>query len=413
MQMALIVQKFGGTSVATTDHIRRVAMGIATSKINGNKVAVVVSAMGGETDRLLDLVSQITSYPSLREQDALVATGEQVCSALMAITLESLGHKAVSMLGLQLPLVTDDIYTKARILELETEKIEEVINNGIIPVVAGFQGVTKEGRISTLGRGGSDTTAVALAAALNADYCEIYTDVDGVYTADPNICPKARHLEKISYQEMLELAGLGAKVLHSRSVELAQKYQVPLVVKSSFGGDNHTWIVNEEEVMENSVIKGVTLEKNVSKISLIRVPDRPGIAHKILSPLADAAINVDMIIQNASIDGYADFTFTIPTTDLEKAKELINQVAQEIGAQEMLAANNIVKVSAVGIGIKTNPGVASRMFKSLSGENINIEMISTSEYRISCVIEEKYGELAVRAVHKAFDLENGSQEVER
>ena len=413
MQMALIVQKYGGTSVATIDHIRRVAMGIATSKIDGNKVAVVVSAMGGETDRLLNLVSQITSYPSLREQDALVATGEQVCSALMAITLESLGHKAVSMLGLQLPLITDGVHTKARILELQTENIEQVLNNGIIPIVSGFQGVTTEGRISTLGRGGSDTTAVALAAALNADFCEIYTDVDGVYTADPNICPKARHLEKISYQEMLELAGLGAKVLHSRSVELAQKYQVPLVVKSSFGGDNYTWIVNEEEVMENSVIKGVTLERNVSKISLIRVPDQPGVAHKILSPLADAAINVDMIIQNASIDGYTDFTFTVPTTDLEKAKELVGRVAQEIDAQEMLAANNIVKVSAVGIGIKTNPGVASRMFKSLSGENINIEMISTSEYRISCVIEEKYGELAVRAVHKAFGLENGSQEVER
>jgi len=411
--MALIVQKFGGTSVATIDHIRRVAMGIATTKINGNKVAVVVSAMGGETDRLLNLVSQITNYPSYREQDALVATGEQVCSALMAITLESLGHKSISMLGLQLPLITDDIYTKARIVELKTEKIEQYLNKGIIPVIAGFQGVTAEGRISTLGRGGSDTTAVALAAALKADYCEIYTDVDGVYTADPNICPKARHLEKISYQEMLELAGLGAKVLHSRSVELAQKYQVPLVVKSSFGGDNHTWIVNEEEVMENSIIKGVTLERDVSKISLIRVPDRPGIAHKILSPLADAAINVDMIIQNASIDGYTDFTFTVPTTDLEKAKELVNQVAKEIDAQEMLAANNIVKVSAVGIGIKTNPGVASRMFKSLSGENINIEMISTSEYRISCVIEEKYGELAVRAIHKAFELENGSQEVEK
>jgi len=413
IEMALIVQKFGGTSVATIDHIRRVAMGIATTKINGNKVAVVVSAMGGETDRLLNLVSQITNYPSYREQDALVATGEQVCSALMAITLESLGHKSISMLGLQLPLITDDIYTKARIMELKTEKIEQYLNEGIIPVIAGFQGVTAEGRISTLGRGGSDTTAVALAAALKADYCEIYTDVDGVYTADPNICPKARHLEKISYQEMLELAGLGAKVLHSRSVELAQKYQVPLVVKSSFGGDSHTWIVNEEEVMENSIIKGVTLERDVSKISLIRVPDRPGIAHKILSPLADAAINVDMIIQNASIDGYTDFTFTVPTTDLEKAKELVNQVAKEIDAQEMLAANNIVKVSAVGIGIKTNPGVASRMFKSLSGENINIEMISTSEYRISCVIEEKYGELAVRAVHKAFELENGSQEVEK
>jgi len=295
---------------------------------------------------------------------------------------------------------------------LQTEILLDAINEGVIPVIAGFQGVSNNGSITTLGRGGSDTTAVALAASLKADCCEIYTDVDGVYTADPNICPKARHLKRISYQEMLELAGLGAKVLHARSVELAQKYQVPLVVKSSFGGERQTWIVNEEEVMENSVIKGVTLERNVSKISLIRVPDRPGIAYKILSPLAETSINVDMIIQNASIDGFADFTFTIPTTDLEKARVLVNEVAEEVGALEMLAANNIVKVSAVGIGIKTNPGVAARMFKSLSEENINIEMISTSEYRISCVIEEKYGELAVRAVHKAFGLDNSDHKTD-
>ncbi len=408
--MSLIIQKYGGSSVATTDHIRRVAMGVASSRVKGNKVAVVVSAMGGQTDQLLNLAAEITNHPPGREQDALVATGEQVCAALMAITLESLGHRAKSLMGLQLPLITDNVHTRARITEMQTENIEQVLNDDIIPVVAGFQGITEDGSISTLGRGGSDTTAVALAASLNADCCEIYSDVDGVYTADPNICPKARHIKKISYQEMLELAGLGAKVLHSRSVELAQKYQVPLVVKSSFGGERQTWIVNEEEVMENSVIKGVTLEKNVSKISLIRVPDRPGIAYQILSPLADAAINVDMIIQNASIEGYTDFTFTIPTSDLAKAKGLVEIVAAEIGAQEMLAANNIVKISAVGIGIKTNPGVAARMFRSLSSENINIEMISTSEYRISCVIEEKYGELAVRAVHKAFELDNIKQE---
>lgn len=406
MLMSLIVQKYGGSSVATIDHIRRVAMGIAATKIQGNSVTVVVSAMGGETDRLLNLAAEITHNPPGREQDALVATGEQVCSALMAITLESLGHRSKSFMGLQLPLKTDNVHTRARITDLQTETIKQALDENIIPIVAGFQGVNEDGSITTLGRGGSDTTAVALAAVLNADCCEIYTDVDGVYTADPNICPRARHLQRISYQEMLELAGLGAKVLHSRSVELAQKYQVPLVVKSSFGGDNQTWIVNEEDVMENSVIKGVTLERNVSKISLIRVPDRPGIAHKILAPLADAAINVDMIIQNASIDGFADFTFTVPTTDLEKAKEMVDKVAKEINAQEMLAANNIVKVSAVGIGIKTNPGVAAKMFQSLSSENINIEMISTSEYRISCVIEEKYGELAVRAVHKAFGLDS-------
>ncbi|MFU8795329.1 MAG: aspartate kinase [Dethiobacteria bacterium] len=404
--MALIVQKYGGSSVASLDHIRRVAMGIVTTKSKGNKVTVVVSAMSGETDKLLGLAGQVMSNPPGREQDALVSTGEQACAALMAITLESLGHRAKSYLGLQLPLITDQVHTKARIVELQTDILHNDMNEGIIPVIAGFQGVCDNGSITTLGRGGSDTTAVALAASLKADCCEIYTDVDGVYTADPNICPKARHLKKISYQEMLELAGLGAKVLHARSVELAQKYQVPLVVKSSFSGEKHTWIVNEEDVMENSVIKGVTLERNVSKISLIRVPDRPGIAYKILSPLAETSINVDMIIQNASTDGFADFTFTIPTTDLEKAQELVSKIAEEIGALEMLAENNIVKVSAVGIGIKTNPGVAARMFKSLSEENINIEMISTSEYRISCIIEEKYGELAVRAVHKAFGLDD-------
>lgn len=408
--MALIVQKYGGTSVASLDHIRRVAMGIVSKKSQGNKVAVVVSAMSGETDRLLGLSSQVMSGPPGREQDALVSTGEQVCAALTAITIESLGHRAKSYLGMQLPLVTDNVHTKARIVEIDTGMLKQDLDAGITPVIAGFQGVTEDGSITTLGRGGSDTTAVALAAMLKADCCEIYTDVDGVYTADPNICPKARHLKKISYQEMLELAGLGAKVLHARSVELAQKYQVPLVVKSSFGGSRETWIVNEEDVMENSVIKGVTLEKNVSKISLIRVPDRPGIAYKILSPLADTSINVDMIIQNASIDGFADFTFTIPSTDLDKAKVLVEEVARDIGALEMLADNNIVKVSAVGIGIKTNPGVAAKMFKSLSQENINIEMISTSEYRISCIIEEKYGELAVRAVHKAFDLDDKGKE---
>ncbi len=404
--MALIVQKYGGTSVASLDHIRKVAMGIVTTKSKGNKVAVVVSAMSGETDRLLNLAGQVMGNPPGRELDALVSTGEQVCASLMAITLESLGHRSKSFLGLQLPLVTDNVHTKARIVDLQTHILQEALDEGITPIIAGFQGVNEEGSITTLGRGGSDTTAVALAASLNADCCEIYTDVDGVYTADPNICPKARHLKKISYHEMLELAGLGAKVLHARSVELAQKFQVPLVVKSSFGSERETWIVNEEDNMENSVIKGVTLERNVSKISLIRVPDRPGIAYKILAPLADTAINVDMIIQNASTDGFADFTFTIPTTDLEKAQGPVSEIAKEIGALEMLAANNIVKVSAVGIGIKTNPGVAARMFKSLAEENINIEMISTSEYRISCVIEEKYGELAVRAVHKAFGLDD-------
>jgi len=403
--LALIVRKYGGTSVASMDHIRRVAWAVTATKEQGDQVVVVVSAMGGETDRLLKLSEEITPVPAAREQDALLATGEQACSALLAITLESLGYRAQSFTGIQLPLITDHVHSKARIIDLKTDLIKNSLEEGIIPVIAGFQGVSKNGSITTLGRGGSDTTAVALAAALKADRCEIYTDVDGVYTADPNICPRARHIEKISYSEMLELAGLGAKVMHVRSIELAQKYQVPLVVKSSFNGMRETWIVNEEDIMENSIIKGVTLEKNVSKISLIRIPDRPGIAYQILEPLADAAINVDMIIQNVSIEGYTDLTFTIPTTDLNKASDLVYEVARNIDALEVRADNNIVKVSAVGIGIKTNPGVAARMFKALSEENINIEMISTSEYRISCVIEEKYGELGVRAVHKAFGLD--------
>jgi aspartate kinase len=407
--MALIVQKYGGTSVATLEHIRRIAESIAAKKKEGDDLAVVVSAMSGQTDHLLEMAGEVSIIPAGRELDALVATGEQTCAALLAITLESLGCRARSMLGLQLPLITDSTHTRARIIDLQTEKLHQLFEENIVPVIAGFQGVSKDGSITTLGRGGSDTTAVALAAALKADRCEIYTDVDGVYTADPGVCPRARHLDKISYSVMLELSGLGAKVLHSRSVELAQKYSVPLVVKSSFGGAKQTWIVNEEEMMEESVIQGVTLERNVSKISLIRVPDRPGIAYRILSPLAEAVINVDMIIQNASIDGFADFTFTIAKTDLEKASRLVEKVAKEIGALEVMAANNIVKVSAVGIGIKTNPGVAARMFGALSSENINIEMISTSEYRISCVIEEKYGELAVRTIHQVFDLDKPAE----
>ncbi|HSW35164.1 MAG TPA: aspartate kinase [Candidatus Limnocylindrales bacterium] len=403
--MALIVQKFGGSSLATVDHLNRVAQTIVATKQNGNQVAVVVSAMGGHTDQLLDLASKLSPAPPGSEQDALLATGEQASAALLAIALEKMGCRARSLLGFQLPLITDDNHTKARILDLPTATLEKILDLDIIPVVAGFQGITKDGSITTLGRGGSDTTAVALAAALKADRCEIFTDVDGVYTADPNICPGASHLPKVSYQEMLELASMGAKVLHSRSVELAQKFQVPLVVKSSFGSERVTWIVNEEAVMENSIIKGITLERNTSKISVIRVPDRPGIAYRILSPLADAAIIVDMIIQNASIDGFTDFTFTVAKTDLAKAKKLVEEVALEINALEVLTDNQVVKVSAVGIGIKTNPAVAARMFQSLSEENINIQMISTSEYRISCAIEEKYGELAVRALHRAFKLE--------
>jgi aspartate kinase len=404
--MSLIVQKYGGSSLASAEHIKRVAHTIFEAKSNGNLVVVVVSAMGGETDRLLTLSAELNQAAPGRELDALLATGEQASAALTAIALENIGCKARSYLGLQLPVHTDAHHTKARILELSAATIQSDLEQGITPVVTGFQGVTANGDITTLGRGGSDTSAVALAAELKADRCEIYTDVDGVYTADPNICPQARHLSIVTYEEMLELAGLGAKVLQIRSVELAQKYNVPLLVKSSFGSDKCTLITEEEETMENAIVNGITLDRSEAKMSVISVPDRPGIAYRILSPLAESQINVDMIIQNASREGYTDFTFTLPKSDLPKARPLLEKVAGEIEAREVLADDRIAKVSAVGIGMKNHPGVAAKMFKALADENINIQMISTSEIRISCIIEAKYGELAVRVLHDAFGLHN-------
>ncbi len=402
--MTLIVQKYGGSSLATPEHINRVARTIAAAKNSGMRIVVVVSAMIGETDRLLSLSKELAAEAPARELDALLATGEQASAALTAIALEELGCKARSYTGMQIPLLTDANHTKARILELSTGMLHKTLDQGIIPIVAGFQGVNEAGDITTLGRGGSDTSAVALAAVLKADLCEIYTDVDGVYTTDPNICPRARHLTKITYEEMLELAGLGAKVLQIRSVELAQKYGVPLLVKSSFGSNKCTWIVEEEETMESAVVSGITLDRSEAKLSVMRVPDRPGIAYRILSPLAKAEINVDMIIQNASSDGHTDFTFTLPKSDLAKAKPLLQQIAHDIEAQEVRMDDCIAKISAVGIGMKNHPGVAARMFKALADENINIQMISTSEIRVSCVIESKYGELAVRVLHEAFEL---------
>jgi aspartate kinase len=403
--MGLIVQKFGGSSLASPEHMIRVANMIAATRNGGNMVAVVVSAMGGETDRLIGLAEALSLAPPEREYDALLATGEQASAALTAIALESIGCRAYSFNGLQLPLLTDDSHTRARILHLETKLLLETLQAGIIPVVTGFQGVNAAGEITTLGRGGSDTSAVALAAALKADLCEIYTDVDGVYTADPGICPRARHLEKITYEEMLELSGLGAKVLQIRAVELAQKYAIPLLVRSSFGGNKSTWIIKEEKDMESAIVNGVTLDRSEAKMSIIGVPDRPGIAYRILSPLADAGINVDMIIQNASSAGQTDFTFTLPKADLDKAIPLVQQVAREIKAANVCTDDCIAKVSAVGIGMKNHPGVAARMFKALADDNINIQMISTSEIRVSCVIESKYGELAVRTLHSAFGLD--------
>ncbi len=407
--MALIVQKFGGSSLATAEHLRRVAHIIARTRNNGHSVVVVVSAMGGETDRLLNLAAEITAVQPPRELDALLSTGEQVSAALLAITLESMKIPARSYLGLQLPLRTDYNHTRARIVELPTEQLQETLTRGIIPIVAGFQGVSPGGDITTLGRGGSDTSAVALAAALQADRCEIHSDVDGVYTADPAICPRARHLRRISYGEMLEMADMGAKILQIRSVELARKFKVPLLIKSSFGGDRCTWIVEEEEnEMESAVISGIILSHNEAKLSVIRVPDRPGIAYQILSPLAEADINVDMIIQNASIDGHTDFTFTVPKSELTKARELVEEVIPKIDARELSTDDGIVKISAVGLGIKNCPGVAARMFQTLADEGINIQMISTSDIRLSCVIEAKYGELAVRVLHDLFGLEKNN-----
>ena len=407
--MALIVQKFGGSSLATPEHIRRVAKIIAETKKNNHRVVVVVSAMSGETDRLLNLAHETATMPQERELDALLATGEQVSAALVAIALKSMKITARSYLGLQLPLLTDKQHTRARIIKLSTEELKKTLEQDIVPVVAGFQGVNSNGDITTLGRGGSDTSAVALAAALQADLCEIHSDVDGVYTADPAICPRARHLGQLTYGEMLEMADMGAKILQIRSVELARKFKVPLLIKSSFGSDKCTWIVEEEKRdMESAVISGIILSHNEAKLSVIRVPDRPGVAYQILSPLAEASINVDMIIQNASIDGYTDFTFTVPKTDLSKTRELVEKVLPKIGARELCTDDGIVKISAVGLGIKNCPGVAARMFQALANEGINIQMISTSDIRLSCVVEAKYGELAVRVLHDVFGLEKNN-----
>ncbi|HYB21464.1 MAG TPA: aspartate kinase [Thermodesulfobacteriota bacterium] len=403
--MALIVQKYGGTSVGDLDRIRNVAHRVSRASREGNEVVVVVSAMAGETDRLIKLVDQASDSPELREYDSLISTGEQVSAALLAITLQSMGVRAKSFLGPQVRIITDSAFSSARIQKVEVSRLRKELKAGVIPVVTGFQGVDKKGDITTLGRGGSDTTGVALAAALKADVCEIYTDVEGVYTTDPNICPEARKLARISYDEMLELASLGAKVLQIRSVEFAKKYNVPIHVRSSFSEKNGTWVVKEDEMMEKVLVSGVTLNMNEARITVIRVPDKPGIASKIFSPISDANIVVDMIIQNTSADGSTDLTFTVPKIDMKRALKLVKKTAEEIKAQEVLADENIAKVSIVGAGMRSHSGVASKMFTALAREKINILMISTSEIKISCVIEAKYGELAARVLHEAFRLE--------
>ncbi len=401
----LVVQKYGGTSVRDVERIKNVAKRTIEYKGRGMDVIVVVSAMSGETDKLLNLAHDIAKFPDEREVDVLISTGEQVTSALLAITLKEMGHKAVSLLADQIRIISDSSFGTARIAGIEEGKIRETLKEGNIIVVPGFQGVDKDGNITTLGRGGSDTTAVALAAALKADVCEIYTDVDGVYTTDPNICEKARRLDRISYEEMLEMASLGAKVLQIRSVELAQKYNVPIMVKSSLIEGKGTLVCKEEMiVMEKVVISGVTYNKNEAKVTISRVPDKPGIASRIFSALSDANIVVDMIVQNVSHDNYNDITFTVVKADAKKAFKITEEIGKEISAKVAID-EDIAKVSIVGLGMRSHSGIASRMFTILAGEGINIELISTSEIKISCVIESKYGELAVRALHKNFGLD--------
>ncbi|MGC9142144.1 MAG: aspartate kinase [Caldimicrobium sp.] len=406
----LIVQKYGGTSVATLERIRKVAERVASYKRKGDDLVVVVSAMAGETDRLINLAKAITPNPPLRELDMLVSTGEQVTASLLAITLQSMGYKAISLLGFQVPIYTNELFTKARIKDIKIDKIKRELAEGKIVVVAGFQGVTEKGDITTLGRGGSDTTAVALAAALKADLCEIYTDVEGVYTADPRVVPNARKLSKISYEEMLEMASSGAKVLEMRSVELAMIYKVPLVVRSSFNYEEGTLIIEEDEEMEKVLVSGVTYNRNEARISLYGVPDKPGVAAKIFGPIGEAGIVVDMIIQTGRPDGKADLTFTVPRTDYKQAMEIVNRVCEELGVERIEGDDKIAKVSIIGAGMRTHSGVATKMFETLAKHGINIMMISTSEIKISCVIDEKYTELAVRALHEAFNLEGDIKE---
>lgn len=403
--MALIVQKFGGTSVANLDRIRNVARRVAKTHEDGNDVVVILSAMAGVTDKLIEMANQIDRRPPKRELDVLLATGEQTTAALLAMTLHAMDIPAHSLLGFQAQVRTDCAFGNARILGVGADRIRTLLEKRNIVVVAGFQGCDEEGNITTLGRGGSDTSAVAIAAALNADVCEIYTDVDGVYTTDPNICARARKMKAISYDEMLEMASLGAKVLQIRSVEFAKKYNVPVHVRSSFSEEEGTMVLNEDADMERLVVSGITCSKKDARILVKNVPDQPGIAAKVLTPVADAGINVDIIIQSSPRDGKNDIAFTVPRADMIAAMDIEKKVADEIGAEGVFGDDGIAKVSVVGVGMKNHAGVASKMFGTLAAENINIRMISTSEIAISCVIVEKYAELAVRALHTAFGLD--------
>ena len=405
-QAGLVVQKYGGTSVGTVERIRALADRVRQARHAGSSVVVVVSAMAGETDRLLGLAQEVSGTPAAREVDMLLATGEMVSIALVAMALQEMGCPARSFTGMQGGIVTDGTHTHARIRSITTTRLQRDLSAGVIPVVAGFQGISETDELTTLGRGGSDLTAVALASALDADSCEIYTDVDGVYTADPNLVPQARRLDRVSYDEMLEMARLGAKVLQARAVEFAKAYDVPLRVKSSFSEGSGTLVTRPDGDMERVVVTGVTSDSNQAKITLTRLPDRPGIAGSLFGRIAEAGIVVDMIIQNASEGGLTDISFTVARVDAQQTLDIARRCLAETGAETVNLESGIAKVSIIGVGMQSHAGVAARMFRALAAENINIVMISTSEIKISCVIDDKYAELAVRVLHSAFELDS-------
>jgi len=410
--VALIVQKYGGTSVADADKIKNVARRVAQTKSEGNNLIVVVSAMGKMTDELVGLACQITDSPDEREYDMLLSTGEQISVALLAMALHSVGHEAISFTGGQVGIRTDSWHTKARIVSIETSRIQKELDAGKIAIVCGFQGVDEDLAITTLGRGGSDTSAVGLAAAFDADLCEIFTDVDGVYTADPRIVPEARKLPVISYDELLEMASLGTQIMHIRAVEVGKKYGVPLRIRSSFNDDPGTLVTKEVASMEKVIVSGVSLNENEAKISIIGVPDRPGMAAQIFEKIASEKIGVDMIIQNVSESGLSDISFTVQKSDLKRTIEVAEEIRKSLDAKEVQADENIAKVSAVGVGMRSHSGVAAKMFKAMAENAINIEMISTSEIKISCVVSADVGRDALRVIHKAFGLDKEAAVIE-